>query len=344
MFSVGGRDYDWLDIFLAAMLRGEWGAFETRLLESVACLAEAGEEEYWPDADRIDDAANAFRYDRDLLTSDATIAWIEQEGLTLDDWTNFLVGRLLVVEWSDRLALLVDRPASPVIVTDSAFAAEGICSGVFDELGRTLAGRAAVAATAANGELENATVNDARLEQTRRNHSAWLEAIEPAILADRLIFLDRLDSAFDAQVRARTTPEALAAQVTRNRLEWMRVDLERLSFATADAAREAAWCVREDGLTLDDIAVDLGLAVHDSCELIERLEPEVREAVLGASVDQLIGPLNVRDRYEVIWVVGKAVPDLADPLVSARASNAVIEQLVAMATLSHVRWMGRPRF
>ncbi len=39
-------------------------------------------------------------YDRDLLTSDATIAWIEQEGLTLDDWTNFLVGRLLVEEWA----------------------------------------------------------------------------------------------------------------------------------------------------------------------------------------------------------------------------------------------------
>ena len=99
----------------------------------------------------------------------------------------------------------------------------------------------------------------------------------------------------------------------------------------------------EDGLTLDDIAVDLGLAVHDSCELIERLDPEVREAVLGANVDQLIGPVKVGDRYEVIWVVGNAA-DLADPLVSARAATAAIEQLVAMATRSHVRWVGLPRF
>jgi hypothetical protein len=343
VFSVGGRDYEWLDIFLAAMLRGEWRAFETRLVEALACLAEAREEQYWPDADRVDAAASAFRYDRDLLTSDATIAWIEQEGLTLDDWTNFLVGRLLVEEWRDRLAL-VDRHPPSLTVTDSAFAAEGICSGAFDAWASTLAGRAAVAATAANVELEHGTIDDARLERARKDHSAWLESIEPAILADRLMFLDRLHSTFDAQVRARTTPEALAAQLTRNRLEWMRVDLERLSFATEDAAREAAWCVLEDGLTLDDIAVDLGLAVHDSCELIERLEPEVRDAVLGANVDQLVGPVKVGDRYEVIWVVGKAVPDLADPLVSARAATAAIEQLVAMAARSHVRWVGLPRF
>ncbi len=344
VFSVDGREYQWLDIFLAAMLRGEWRAFETRLVEGLACLAEAAEKQYWPDAGRIDAAASAFRYDRDLLTSDATIAWLEQEDLTLDDWTNFLVGRLLVEEWRDRLAPLVDRHAPSLTVTDGAFAAEGICSGVFDALASTLAGRAAVAATAANPELDNATVDNARLERTRKNHLAWLEPMEPALPADRLIFLDRLDSTFDAQARARATPDALAAQLTRNRLEWVRVDLERLSFTTADAAREAAWCVREDGLTLDDIAVDLGLAVHDSSELIERLEPEVREAVLGANVDQLIGPLKVGDRHEVIWVVGKAVPDLADQVVSARAVTAVVDQLVATAIRSQVRWMGRQRF
>jgi hypothetical protein len=57
-----------------------------------------------------------------------------------------------------------------------------------------------------------------------------------------------------------------------------------------------------------------------------------------------IGFVKVGDRYEVIWVVGKAVPDLDDPLVSARAATAAIEQLVAMATRSHVRWVGLPRF
>ena len=125
----------------------------------------------------------------------------------------------------------------------------------------------------------------------------------------------------------------------------MRVDLERLLVRHCRCgARSGVVCALERRLTLDDIAVDLGLAVHDSCELIERLDPGVREAVLGADVDQLIGPVKVGDRYEVIWVVGKAVLRPRRSAGSARAATAAIEQLVAMATRPHVRWVGLPRF
>ena len=188
------------------MLRGEWRAFEIRLTETLACLAEATAQQQWPDTERIEAAANVFRYDRDLLTSEATVAWLDQAGLTLDDWTNFLAGRLLVDEWSDRLTALVERCAPSLTFTDRAFAAEGVCSGIFNAMARILAERAAVAATVACGELENATVDDARLQGIRRNHSRWLEPIESAGLSDRLIHLIRLDSTFDAEERARTHP------------------------------------------------------------------------------------------------------------------------------------------
>lgn len=122
----------------------------------------------------------------------------------------------------------------------------------------------------------------------------------------------------------------------------MRVDLERLSFPGIVAAREAAWCVREDGLTLSEVAIESRMSVRDTRELLERLEPELRDAVLSANVDQLIGPLSVGSRYEVAWVVGKAPPDLADPLVRAPAEEAVVEQLVSKAILSHVRIDERP--
>ena len=78
MFSVAGRDYLWLDVFLAAMLRGAWQPFETQLRESLACLAEAKSRRELPHASRIEQAATAFRYGRDLLTTDETIAWINR--------------------------------------------------------------------------------------------------------------------------------------------------------------------------------------------------------------------------------------------------------------------------
>ena len=157
-----------------------------------------------------------------------------------------------------------------------------------------------------------------------------------------LLHLAQLESTFETQARAKSTPGALAG-TSRATVSNGRVDLERLAFDNADAAREAACCVREDGMTLSEVAIESRLSVRDTRELLERLEPELREAVLGASVDQLIGPLSVGSRCEVAWVVGKAAADLSDPLVRARAEEAVVEQMVSQAVLSHVRWVERPR-
>ena len=248
VFSAAAHEYSWLDVFLAAMFRDEWPSFERRLIEGLACLAEVESEDSWPDASRVDNLATTFRYDRELLTTEETITWIERVGLTLDDWTDFLVRRLLRDDWSDRLDVLVTRHGAGLRVSDNAFAAEGICSGFFHHLARTLARRAAVSAPLTAGTREAVEVD--RVSCTRRDHSAWLDALDPADVTRRLVHLAELESIFEAHTRARTTTEALASQLARNRLEWTRVELERLSFDTADAAREAACCVREDGLTL----------------------------------------------------------------------------------------------
>ena len=71
ILSVGRREYDWLDAFLAAMLCDEWRQFERHLFEGLACLAAAaGHQGTWPDDRQIENAANGFRYERDLITSD----------------------------------------------------------------------------------------------------------------------------------------------------------------------------------------------------------------------------------------------------------------------------------
>jgi hypothetical protein len=338
VFSVAGRDYLWLDVFLAGMLRGDWRRFEVRLLEHRACLAEARSRQVWPDASLIDEAAMAFRHDRDLLTTDETLAWMEHAGLTLDDWSDFLAARLLWTQWNERLGDLLQRHGEAPTITDGAFLAEGICSRFFDDQARTLAGRAAVSATRVDMTCEPG--DRAHIQQTRGDHAAWLASLGPGDLA-RFAHLARLEAVFAARTRAAISPEALAEQVARHRLEWMRVDLERLVFADADAAREAAWCVREDGATLNDVAIESRLQVHDSRELLERLDPALRDAILGAGVDQLIGPVKIGSRHELAWVVGKRVADLGDPLVHSRAAEAVVERLVSQAVLSHVHWVDR---
>jgi hypothetical protein len=338
VFTAGDRDYAWLDVFLSAMMRGDWPPFERQLLHGLACVAEAASGDTWPDQDRLDAAATAFRYERDLLTTEETMAWIEHAGLTVEDWTDFLVRRLLREDWSDRLDRLVDSHAASVEVTEGAFAAEGLCSDAFERLARTLAGRAAVA-----GSRECPPIDRGEVEELRGRHAAWLEAVDPADLTRRLTHLAGLESIFAAEALASLTPEALGSQLARNRMDWMRIDLERLSFATVDAAREAACCVRDDGNTLSEVAIWSRQPVRDTREILERLEPGLRDAVLSAGVDELIGPVQVGTQYEVAWIVGKATADLADALVRGRAEAAVVEQLVSKAVLTSVRWIEKPR-
>jgi hypothetical protein len=337
VFTVQPKDYDWIDVFLYAMVRGDWAAFESRLYEGLVCSAEADESQMWADEAKVDEAANAFRYDRDLLTTEETMEWLRKAGLTLEEWTDFLSRSILRDEWNLRLPVLLERHLANITVTEAAFAAEGFCSPVFKQFATTLAGVAALAAT-----LDPATVPPGRpfrIAKLVSQHAMWLDGLDSDDLAFRLSHLSSVDAHFKAQAEALRTEQMLALQVSRNRLDWMRVDLERLSFEDESAAREAVLCIREDGLTLEDVAVDSHQSVRDTPEILERLEPELRDAVLSASIDELIGPIQIGDRFEVAQVVGKKAADLEDSLVRSRAEEAVVENLISKAILSHVRWV-----
>ena len=337
VFSVQPTDYDWIDVFLYAMVRGDWPAFEARLFEGLVCAAEAAEAQMWADEAKVDEAATTFRYDRDLLTTEETMAWLEKTGLTLEDWTDFLSRTILRDEWSLRLPTLLERHRANVDVTEATFAAEGLCSPIFKQFATTLAGRAALAAT-----LDpTATVPPGRpfkIAKLVSRHAMWLDGIDSNDLATRLSHLSSVEAHFKAQAEALRTEQMLSLQVSRNRLEWMRVDLERLSFKDESAAREAIFCIKEDGLSLEDVALDSHQSVRDNAAILERLEPELRDAVLSATVDEVIGPTLIGDRYEIAMVVGKKAAALEDSLVRARAEEAVVENLISKAILSHVRW------
>src|SRR6185295_10765472 len=119
VFSVGPREYVWLDAFLAAMLRGEWRHFERQFGEGLAWLAGAADPQAaWPDEREIEEAANTFRYERDLITSDETISWLDGAGLTFEAWTDYLVRWLVRDRLRDRLDGVPQRHPAPVTVED----------------------------------------------------------------------------------------------------------------------------------------------------------------------------------------------------------------------------------
>ena len=335
VFSVGVQKYDWLAIFLSAMVRGEWRSFERNLLSGLACTLAYGDSEDAPSDDDIDEAANAFRYERNLLTTEETHAWLARNGLSAEAWTDYLVRQFLRARFEDELDTLLAQHEPDLDIDVEAVAAEGICSGTFDRFKTTLAGRAAVSA-----EVQRApdAADESHIASVVSGHAHWLSGIDSSETVASISRLAVLESEYQAASRRALSPQALATQLARHRLDWLRVDLERLAFDDEHAAREAALCVREDGQPLSEVAAEAGAAIDDTRAVIADLPPELRDPALSGQVDDLIGPVAVGEMFEIAIVVGKANADLTDPLVRARAEAAVMAQLVSRATLAHVSW------
>jgi hypothetical protein len=338
VFSVAGSEYTWVDVFLAAMLRDDWRAFERTVRDGLRLESEAGEIQSWPDEEQISEAATAFRYEHNLLTAAELTRWLGDSGVTLDDWTAFF-SRQLLRRASVEGGVREDSFETALVVPDEVFAAEGICSGEFERLAETLAGHAAAATQLAEApELPSATL-DAQVARVMAAYDPWLKGGDSAAIASRLRALAAMQARFEIAAAAATTERALAIEVGRHLIDWTRVDLERLSFSDADAAREAALCIREDGLSMSDVAFETRQMVRDTRDLLERIEPELRDLVLSADLESLVGPVVVGDRHELAWMIGRAPGTLADPLVRGRAEQAVVDRLVSKAILTHVRWL-----
>jgi hypothetical protein len=89
VFSLAGVLYTVRDVIDAAEFRGELQSAWREVSRRVACENRATEEELEADESAIDSAAQTFRYDHDLITAEETERWLEERGLTLNDFSDY---------------------------------------------------------------------------------------------------------------------------------------------------------------------------------------------------------------------------------------------------------------
>jgi hypothetical protein len=348
VFAVGQEEYDWTDIFLDAMRRGRWARFERRLVRGVALATAAETSSQWPTVGRVSALATAFRHDRNLLSGTETIAWLAEAGISIEAWNDHLIRQALAdapdaqepsPESSCRDEDTARAPNPRVEITVEAFNADGFCTGEFDQMSVEAAARAAV--HAGSPSSAPATCRPSDFASVLSSHATWLSALDAGEVRRRLARLESVAEAVETRTRDVVTATALAERVAAHGLEWMRVDMECLSFATIDEAREAICLIRADGLTPGEVAMQSHCAVHDQRCLLGDLDCEWHAAVLAASAGDLIGPVALDSCFHVAAIVAKAPPDLADALVRARAERAIVDRMFQSAVHAHVRWLSR---
>jgi hypothetical protein len=312
LFTIETREFGWDEIAIAAERWGEWQELVEAVRQSLACLHLATETRRLPSEAIIREVTTAFRYEHNLISGEETRAWLKHWGMTAEVWMNCLRGRYLREQWSAQLTEITSAVHIPDSQVADAIKNYAVCDGKLDDWSQKLAGRAAVAAM-----------------------SSTLLDGNPSSL--ELITL--IEAEFDLKRQQQVTNRLIEAKISNHRLDWVHFQCRYLWLAEECVAREAAWCVTEDGLTLDEVAVDAKGQVQDWSFYADEIEADVRPYFLAAGRGDLLGPLKLQKGYPLFSLLNKSMPAAEDPQIVSRAEQAIVKNLLAQAMNEKVKWV-----
>ncbi|HEY7545536.1 MAG TPA: hypothetical protein VID27_11665 [Blastocatellia bacterium] len=311
MFAIESQAFGWDEITVAAEVWGEWQPFVESARQSLACLRFAIKTGQMPPKDEIREAANAFRYAHNLISAEDARTWLARWKMTIDDWMNYLRGQSLRNRWAARLReILTANPVSDEEVAE-VIQSHAVCADKLGDWAVRLAGRAAVASN--SGSLDT-------LDQSPRD------------------LIARIEAEFERQRQQTVTPKLIEARIAAHRLDWIRFDCRYVWFGEERIAREAAFCVTEDGLTLDEVARDARGVVQRWNFYLDELDAAARPYFLAARQGDWLGPVKLLEGFPLFSILAKRMPAADDPLIRERAEQSIIASLMERAINERVKW------
>ena len=318
VFDVGGTNYTWEDVLVAAKAWGDWAELEQQVRQGIACVKKLEQVDEDLDDEEVESAAREFRYARDLVAASDAEAWFEKWGLTAETWMEYIERFVLRKKWSAELPEIVSEYAVTEEEVEENVWADGVCAGHFERFVQKLAARVAV-----HEKLQEETPHPQPLSpQAGRGES----------------LLPSLDASFQLFTKQVLTSKAIRDQITAHYAGWIRIDCRCVSFPDEQMAREAALCVQQDGEPLDDVAGRAGTEVQQERFYLEHTDPALRPHFQGAKQGELLGPLAWNGQQSLFLILDKIMPSIDDPEICQRAEQAVIRSAIAHEVNSRVHW------
>jgi hypothetical protein len=331
--------FDYGDVVLAAIGWSEWQSLERSLTEGLACVSEADQRGEHVEPAVLHAATVAFRRARGLIAGDDYLRWLADRSLSTADLSAHIVRSVLRQAAEGRLddVLGAHPPGSEALV--NAIRAEAILGGRLRSWSERLARCAAAAhGLAAEGE-EPAASEDATtalVEAAARCQAGGLSEAQARERAPRVAALMAAERRFCDRI---VTPERIARCLAEHRLDWQRFVWQEVAFESEGAAREAALWVREEGLTLAEVA---GMA-HAQSSVREAYCSETAELsglLMAAAPGDLLGPLAGDGSWRLACLHERASPAVEDPVLRARAAGELVESAIERHLAGRVSWHG----
>jgi hypothetical protein len=346
--SVGEREYRLLDVVIAGHLRGRWAEVEDTARRGLACVKRLDNlEEELSDTD-VEAAATAWRYERDLLSADDTESWLLERHVAMAHWFGYVHRLVLRRRWSDRLdEIVAAHEVMPLEIEDVLYE-EGVCSGALPELAERLAAEAAVddrvEEESAIARVERPTEPRVRAIVARLPPEVsrlGMYGVPPGVCLERAAVLACMMLSFEGFIDRISALATLEREIEPHRLDWTRLECDSITLSAEGAAREAALVVREDGLPISEAARLANASLARTRDVLEDIEPALRDRLVGAQPGELIGPVPNERGFVLVSVLDRVAPSIADPSIRDRARDLVVTRTIEREVASRVRWHER---
>ena len=336
--ACGEREYTARDAIDAAFWRGDLDAQWQEFLTCLAAEKRADEIDLELDDAELDAAAEAFRYDHDLITAEETEQWLAARGLTLDDFSDYFARQYCGKQLGEEVTPhAIDYPAAPADLRQ-LFAGDLIISGQLDRVTAELVWR--LAAWSAN---EEADVEATKAEEGRflercgieaSEVSKWLEALGRD--ADWMREMVEMEAAYRRRCDELLVPALLKHELGTMRLPLTQFAAEVLGLESRDAAQEALFCIREDGMSMEEVAVEGRYPYRKIQFLLEDLPADLQQKFLSVSAGDVLDPMPRGDGFELCRVIQKTEPNADDPAVRLRIEQRLLDRHFAELASKYV--------
>jgi hypothetical protein len=335
------------EVMRAAHFRGRLAACWERLWAAVEAREHAEAEGAEVDLEAVQALSEEFRYQRDLITTEETEAWLAARGLTGDDFNDHFVRQYWCnLRGAGRPVQAPDLGAASREAWRSLAAHVWLSDGL-EGMARDLAHRLAVWGSARTSAPDEAALGIERKRFFDRTGlrpgelGAWLAAFErDSEWFERML---TLEAVYLAECERWLRPESRRQALETCRLSLVSLEVEVMDVESPDAAREAYLVVGQDGVPMAELARQARYPYRQAALLLEEVPPEGQERLLAAPVGGLLEPWDRGEGYQLCRVLSKREPSLEDDRIRARVDARILEGRLAGLESESIRWLLGPR-
>jgi hypothetical protein len=334
--ACGTQEYTAGDAVDAAIFRGEFEEKWQAFLRSVAAEERADELELEFEESAISAAAEEFRYRHDLITAEETETWLATRGLTFEDFSDYFARQYCVGAVDESFSCEQIYTSAPQELRHS-FLAELILSGALEDMTNKFMWRLAARCAGTDPASDEIAAENGKflhrigIEAAQLN--SWLEEMgrDSKWLNEMLA----MEAAYGAHCANLLVPEARQRQLMALRLQLTRFETELIELESRDAAQEALFCVREDGMSLEEVATEGRYPYRRVDFLLEDLPADSQQKYLSVSEGDLLEAMPHGDGFELCRVIRKIEPQLEDPTVKLRIDQRLLNQYFSDLTTKY---------